>query len=498
MFNSKTLTPKLIIKLGISFLALLVLMAASYVVFTLYFTQKYRQEITQKLNVNLAQHLIDEKFQQAKPFLEDGSVNKALFGDLMHDMMAVNRAIEVYLLNSNGEILYSVVLDHDKPNAPKKHVDLVPVKHFIQSKGERLILGDDPRDANQQAIFSAAAFNQDGNEGYIYIVLESKVEEAVTASLASSYFLKLGFGASLLTLFFTIGVGLIAIWFLTKNTRQIIHTVRRFREGDYDIRIPNAERSDLSVLATQFNDMADTIVENMDAMKSVDRLRRELIANISHDLRTPLAIMNGYIETLHMKQDSLSPEQQQEYLGIVMESSSKLNKMIAQLFEYSKLEANQIEPQKEPFSMLDLAHDMVAKYEILAAKKQIALSVDSGEKLPLVFADISLVERAIQNLLDNAIRHTPEGGIIELVLRASASEVEIRIDDSGPGISLKDQAFIFERFRQAEEGKASKDGAGIGLAIVKKIMDLHNTTIQVVSQPEHGASFRFSLPSVAV
>ncbi|MEZ4687508.1 MAG: sensor histidine kinase, partial [Bacteroidia bacterium] len=89
----KTLTPKLIIKLGISFLALLVLMAASYVVITLFFTQKYREEITQKLNANVAQHLIDEKFREAKPFLEDGSVNKALFGDLMHDMMAVNRAI---------------------------------------------------------------------------------------------------------------------------------------------------------------------------------------------------------------------------------------------------------------------------------------------------------------------------------------------------------------------------------------------------------------------
>ena len=494
MFNSKTLTPKLIIKLGISFLLLLVLMAASYVASTIYFTQKYRQEITQKLNVNVAQHLIDEKFQQEKPFLEDSSVNKALFGDLMHDMMAVNRAIEVYLLNKQGEILYSVVLNHDEPDAPKQQVNLGPVHEFIQTKGEKLVLGDDPRNANKQTIFSAAAFNEQGQEGYIYIVLESEAQESVTASLASSFFFRLGFGAAMLTLFFTIGIGLIAIWFLTKNTRQIIHTVRRFREGDYDIRIPDAENSDLSVLATQFNDMADTIVENMDAMKSVDRLRRELIANISHDLRTPLAIMNGYIETLHMKRDSLKPEEQEKYLEIVMESSNRLNTMIAQLFEYSKLEANQIEPQKEPFSISDLAHDMAAKYAILAEKKDISLKVDCEEKLPLVFADISLVERAIQNLLDNAIRYTPEGGKVALWLRANDSEVEVRVDDSGPGINRKDQAFIFERFRQAGGEQASKDGAGIGLAIVKKIMDLHNTTIQVVSQPEQGASFRFSLP----
>lgn len=498
MKTDSTLTPKLITKLGISFLLLVILMGGCYVLTTLYFTQKYRQESTQKLNTNLAQHLIDEKFQQAEPFLEDGSVNKALFGDLMHDMMAVNRAIEVYLLDQKGEILYSVVLSHDNPNEPAKTVSTAPIKAFIASKGGKYILGDDPRNPGTQKVFSAAPYVSNGREGYIYIVLESEVEEAISESLASSYFLKLGVGASMLAMLFTIGIGLASIWFLTKNTREIIYTVKRFREGDYEMRIPNAEKSDLSVLATQFNEMADTIVENMDAMKSVDTLRRELIANVSHDLRTPLAIMNGYVETMHMKQDSLSAEERNHYLNIILDSSAKLNTMIGQLFEYSKLEANQVVPQKEPFSIAELAHDMVANYEILAQKKNIQLAVDAEESLPLVFADISLVERAVQNLLDNALKFTPESGSVTLKMLSTSDQVEIRVNDSGPGIKESDQAYIFDRFRQDQEHSASSEGAGIGLAIVKKIMDLHNTSIQVISSPSEGSSFRFSLPSYAM
>ncbi|MFK7970431.1 MAG: sensor histidine kinase, partial [Bacteroidia bacterium] len=183
-------------------------MAASYIVTTLYFTQKYRQEITQKLNTNLAQHLIDEKFQQAEPFLEDGAVNKALFGDLMHDMMAVNRALEVYLLNDKGEILYSVVLNHDKPNEPAKTVSLAPIKDFVANKGEKYILGDDPLNPDVQKIFSAAPYESKGKSGYVYIILESKVEEVITSSLASSYFVRLGIGGAILTMLFAIGIGL--------------------------------------------------------------------------------------------------------------------------------------------------------------------------------------------------------------------------------------------------------------------------------------------------
>lgn len=489
----KTLTNRLMVKLSLTFLLLVVLMGVLYVVTSIYFTNRYFAETSQQLNASLAEHLIEEKFQNASPFLEDGAVNKALFGDLMHDMMAVNRTIEVYLLDDAGGVLYSVVLDHTKSDRPVTSVALEPIKEFINSKGSAHVLGDDPRMPDQQKIFSAAPYNVDGRTGYVYIVLAGQELAAVQQQLASSYFMRLGIGASLLTMLFAALIGFISIWFLTKNLRSIIHAVRRFREGDTSVRIENAATSDVAVLATTFNDMADTLENNIEEIQGVDRLRRELIANVSHDLRTPLAILKGYIETLQIKKDTLSVVEQEAYLHIIEDSSDRLANLITQLFEYSKLEAKQIAPNKEPFSIADLAGDLVASNRVIAEKKGIALTLSNTAQTPLVFADISLVERAIQNLLDNALKFTPQNGSITLELQPTDTNVSISVRDTGPGISEVEQAHIFERYKQTRTDHA-RQGVGLGLAIVKKIMELHNTSIRVESSASTGSVFQFALP----
>ena len=493
MSEKRTLSNKLIRKLSFTFLFLILLVGTTYMLITAYFTQKYFEETSQKLNSEIANHLINEKFQDQKPFLDDGSINKPLFGDIMHDMMAVNRGIEVFLLDNYGFILYSVVLDHN-PNEPMKQVALEPIKEFIESNGEKYIVGDDPRNPGKKKIFSAAYFNEGGHEGYIYIILAGQEFEAVTDTLFASYFVRLGTGATIATLIFVLLIGFLAIWYLTKNLRDIIFTVNRFQEGDLKARIENAEETDLSTLALSFNQMADTIVDNIEKIKSVDKLRRELIANVSHDLRTPLAIIQGYIETIQIKHDTLSTEEKLQYLDVLQKSSGKLSHLVSQLFEYSKLEAKQIEPEKEPFLISELAMDIYNKYQILAEKKNITINLKIEEKLPLVFADIKLVERAIQNLMDNALKFTPDKGIVNLEMKASSSNVEILVKDSGPGIPEKDQSYIFERFKKASTSKSSTNGAGLGLAIVKKIMDIHNSTIEVISQPNQGTTFHFWLP----
>ncbi len=491
--SNNSVSQRLIIKIMASFLMLMVLVGVSYVLMTFYFTSKYFEETTQKLNAEVANHLIEEKFQNASPFLEDGSVNKPLFGDLMHDMMAVNRGIEVYLLDSEGVILYSVVLDHSSDEKTRAKVDLEPIQKFMACKGGDYILGDDPRNPENQKIFSAAPFSVDGNEGYIYIILASQRYEEVTSSLIGSYFLKLGVGASITAVLFAAVIGLISIWYLTKNLRSIVESVKRFKDGDLSSRVPNASENDLSLLAETYNDMADTIVANIEELKSVESLRRELIANVSHDLRTPLAIMQGYVETLQMKVESLNEDERNKYLGIIQKSIEKLSGLIAQLFEYSKLEAKQIEPKKEPFPISDLAHDVGEKYQQLASEKGIQIQLDIEKNLPLVFADISLVERVIQNLMDNALNYTPKDGRVTIQLNSDQKNVIIAIKDTGPGIPEEEQSYIFERFKKASSSKAGQ-GTGLGLAIAKKIIEIHESTIRVISKPDQGTEFRFSLP----
>ena len=496
--KNTALSVRLIRKIMIAFLLLILLVGVGYVSITFYFTNKYFAETSQKLNAELANHLIEEKFQDAKPFLEDGSVNKPLFGDIMHDMMAVNRGIEVYLLDADGGIQYSVVLDHSDSDKPASQIDLAPVNSFIASGGDTYILGDDPRNPGQKKIFSAAPFEFDGQEGFIYIILAGKEFEDVTQSLMGSYFLRLGLGASIATVLFAGLIGLLVIWYLTKNLREIIDTVRRFKEGDLKARIENSRNKDLSVLTETYNNMANTIVSNIEEMKSVEALRRELIANVSHDLRTPLAITQGYVETLQIKKDSLTEADRDHYVSVIAKSVDKLSGLIDQLFEYSKLEAQQIEPQKEAFSIADLAYDVFEKYESLAQKQRIDLKLDIEEKLPLVFADISLVERVIQNLMDNALKFTPEGGEVRLEMKSDKKQVFVSIKDTGIGIPEEELSQIFERYKKASNtAKSEKEGAGLGLAIAKKIMEIHDSTIRVLSRPDEGTTFQFFLPSVS-
>ncbi len=486
--------PKLIKKLLLAFVLIIILMGASYVFITVYFANKYNQATAQRVNANVAHHLIEEKFQNDSPFLNDGSVNKSLFGDVMRDMMAVNRSIEVYLLDADGEILYSVVLDHDE-NSPVKSVSLKPIKTFIQSNGEQYVLGDDPRNPGEQKIFSAASFNRDGRQGYVYIILAGQEFQLISNDLLAPYFTKLGVGATLMAMLFAVIIGTLSIWFLTKNLRLISRVIKRFQEGDLNARIKNPEKSDIEVFALSFNAMADDIVNNIDQMKSVDLLRRELIANVSHDLRTPLAILKGYVETLQMKKDTLTEAEREEYLQITHDNVDRLSKLIHQLFEYSKLEAEQVKPEKEAFSICELSQDIIAKFNLIGAKQDIDLKLERPEENCMVYGDIGLIERALQNLMENALKFTDAGGKIALIVKKINAEViEVIVKDTGRGIHEKEQPYIFDRYKQVE-GTSPKAGYGLGLAIVKKIMDLHQTSITLVSKHKEGSSFKFQLPS---
>jgi len=232
--------------------------------------------------------------------------------------------------------------------------------------------------------------------------------------------------------------------------------------------VEKADQSDLSVLAETFNDMADTLVDNIEKLKSVENLRRELVANISHDLRTPLAITLGYAETLLIKNEDLSPEERNKYLNIIFNSTEKLSNLVAQLFEYSKLEANQVEPQKEPFHISELAQDVYGKYQLLAEKKGIQIQLECEPDTPLVFADISLVERAIQNLMDNALKFTPENGSVTIQIESYPKHVKVTIKDTGIGIPLEEQSKIFERYHRGGFQKDAPMGGRSGPCYCQK------------------------------
>jgi PAS domain S-box-containing protein len=225
-------------------------------------------------------------------------------------------------------------------------------------------------------------------------------------------------------------------------------------------------------------------------------LRRDLIANVSHDLRTPLAALHGYLETLLVKGAELSPGQRAGYLETAVRQSERLGLLIGELFELVKLDFRGFEIRPEPVQLGELAQDVLQKFRLLADSKGVALRAEIGPGLPSVHADIGLMERVLENLIDNALRHTPPGGAVRVAVAPSGERVRVRVADTGSGIPAAEIPRIFERFYRVDRSRArGTGGAGLGLAIVKRIMDLHAAKVEVESTPPGGAAFFFDLPA---
>jgi signal transduction histidine kinase len=271
--------------------------------------------------------------------------------------------------------------------------------------------------------------------------------------------------------------------------------VADFEQGNFDRRVAVTSRDEIGRLGECFNRMADNLEETMEELRQADRMRRELVANVSHDLRSPIASIQGYLETVSMKDGDLDPEERQRYITTALKNTKRLNTLVSELFELSKLETKQIDPTIESFPLAELVQDVVMQYEPRADEQGIDLRVRMPERHVRVAADIGLVERALSNLIDNAIHYTPEGGEVRVRLDNEQTEVCVEVADTGPGIPEDDLPHIFERFYRVEKSRdRDRGGAGLGLAIAKTILELHDRTLEVESTVGEGTLFRFRLP----
>jgi signal transduction histidine kinase len=473
------------------FTVLLMMLGGAYIGVVARMSKRNFNAINEQLYGDIASHLA----MSTAP-LKNGSPDTAVTHDMIHAIMLINPSVEVYLLDTSGRIIDFVVPDR---SVKTQRVDLQPVRSYLGEGGKNYITGDNPKDPGRSSIFSAAPIYEKGRlTGYVYAILASEKQIAVAASLDREYLTGLGTILFFVTLLVAFLVGTITFFLLTGNISRISSVVERFKNGDHRARIEGKVKGNLGLLASAFNEMADTIVNNMNKMSSMDKLRQELIANVSHDLRSPLAITQGYVETLMIKRESIPDHEAARYPSIILNSLKRLSHLVEQLFEYSKLEANQVQPNKEQFLPGELVSDILMSYEILAKNRGITLGMRSQDDVPAIFADIALVERAIQNLLDNALKFTPPGGRITIMLRHLPSRVEIAVSDTGVGIPINDQPYIFERYKKFPSHEIqNKEGIGLGLAIVKKILDLHQTTIHIDSSPGAGTVFWFQLPAIA-
>jgi len=334
------------------------------------------------------------------------------------------------------------------------------------------------------------------------VILGGEEYDSVVQKIQGSYIMQVSAWVIAASLLFALIAGLFLFSLLTSRIRQLATAVDAFKRGDPLDRIDfpltkqdNQAGDEIDQLGSTFEQMAKRIESQMEALKKSDTLRRELVANVSHDLRTPLATLQGYIDTLLLKDNHLTADERQNYLQVAARHCERLGKLIAELFELARLDSHETKVQCEPFSLSELLQDVVQKFRLTAQKRQIKVMTNIGRALPFVSADIRLVERVLENLIENALRYTPEGGSIHLELTLDQQDITVQVRDTGCGIPHEELPHIFDRFYQLDQSQEGKSGySGLGLAIAKRILTLHNKSIEVSSSLNAGTTFTFRLP----
>ena len=481
-------------KLAIVLLVLFCLLGISILIVTQFASDMYQQEVVQKLNRNLAEQIVAQQI-----LMEDNRINEKGLKDVFHMLMVVNPNIEIYLLNPLGKIL---AFSAPPGKVKLDRVDLAPIKKWFKKDIVYPLTGDDPRNPAKKKVFSVARIPKQGKlQGYLYIILAGEIFDSIAQKIRGSYIMQLSIWWIMASLLFALITGLLLFAYLTRRLKRLANAMDSFDMTQTTSRLQSIVREDgqhgdeIDRLAFTFRQLVERIQIQMENLKQADRLRRELVANVSHDLRTPLATLQGYVETLLLKNKSLTEKDRKLHLEIAIQHCQRLSNLVDELFELAKLDSREIEVQSEPFNINELAHDVVQKFNLLAEERQITIQIDHNPQLPFVNADIAMIERVIENLLDNAVRHTSPGGSIRLTFSAQNGDISVCVIDTGCGIAEEDLPHIFDRFYHRDRTQASKAGySGLGLAIAKRILELHNKTIRVESKAGAGTTFTFFLP----
>lgn len=291
--------------------------------------------------------------------------------------------------------------------------------------------------------------------------------------------------------------GLFVAASVTEGLRQMAHAAADLAGGDLAARVPVMGRDEVALLSDAFNEMAGRLQETAERRRELETMRANLIAWTSHDLRTPLTSIRARIEALH---DGLvtDPAATQRYYGAIRADVLALNSLIDDLFELAQLDAGGSAMEMTPSSLADLISDCLESFHAPAEQRGIVLSGDVGRAVDPVAMNAGKIGRVLKNLVENALHHTPPGGVVTIQARRELGSVIVAVEDSGPGFAPADLPYVFEQFYRGEEARSRATGsAGLGLAIARGIIQAHGGRIWAENSERGGARVSFELPSPA-
>jgi two-component system sensor histidine kinase BaeS len=259
---------------------------------------------------------------------------------------------------------------------------------------------------------------------------------------------------------------------------------RRFGAGDLSARAPVQGGDEIAAVASAFNTMADELAAEAEQLAASDRARRQLLADVSHELNTPITAMRGYIETLKMPDLAVDEDTRTRYLSIVSDETARLERLIGDLLVLARLEGGGGALAIAEVSLSQLCARVEARHERAAQAAGVALVMEVGPGAESVCGDKDRLEQALQNLAANAMRYAPRGSTLRLASRREGDTVTISVEDEGPGIAAEHLPHIFDRFYKADVSRHEPSaGSGLGLSIVRAIVERHGGRISVSSRP---------------
>lgn len=436
-------------------------------------TSNFHEASMQLLNKDVAKHIAEF----TSPF-KGGGIDKKKADSVFYNAMVLSPSAEVYFLDTSGRV---IAFHADTKDIKQWILPLANIQKLIASAGKEYIKGPDPREPDNPKIFSAAEVLDSSRAlGYIYVILGSN--KSITQMLYKSYFNGFIIKVFLIIIVLSVLFSFFYINRFQKSFTQMLAILEKFQSGDFEARFPGNKKGELEPITTAFNKMADLLVYNIDRISKSEKERKDFIANISHDLRTPLSIARGYTETLLIKNgNGVPPEEREEFLKLVYRKILQVEDMVKQLFDLSKMESAEFVPKKELFIFSEVLLEIIHESASAALEKDIVIDSLNCNDASWIFADVGMMERVIQNLLVNAIKYSSQNGWIKISLIKEQGILILTIQNSGQVLN-EQMVNWFNNDSKANLLNNRPSGAGIGLVIVKKILQMHDYAAEVITQ----------------
>lgn len=303
----------------------------------------------------------------------------------------------------------------------------------------------------------------------------------------------LAVGAFLLLLAGTALAALVIFRPAQARLRALEDAARRFGEGDLTARAPAIGGDEVSAVADAFNRMAADLAARQAQLVEADRARRQLLADVSHELMTPLTAIRGYAETLGLTQFAPESKEGLRAVKVIQEEGERIERLVGDLLDLARFEAGGISLAQESVDVDEVFERVAERHAKTAADKQVMIVVEPRDEGLRLVGDPMRIEQAVQNLAANALKHTPPGGVVRLSARRDPARVILSVSDNGIGIPAEHLPHVFDRFYKADRSR-SQSGSGLGLSIVKAIIERHGGTVSVRSTPHVETVFEVSLP----